>query len=204
MAKQKTPKKMARKLATASTKGTSKKPSKRPAAKPTKSPAKNTTIRAVATAQKPATKSAKRSLAKPTKSPAKNASVEAAATIGKQATEPTKNPAKNTTTEAAATTGKQATEEAAVAEHTWVVWQDGRGIWVGTLQEFKDSKRPETIVCDVINRGGHQGASALHRAIQLGEALRQSYASHMKYWLRYEDAAQKQRIQEWYDRLGER
>jgi hypothetical protein len=62
----------------------------------------------------------------------------------------------------------------------------------------------DTIVCDVIDRESHQGAAALHRAIQLGETLRQTYASHMKSWMHYDDAAQKQRIQEWYDRLGDR
>jgi hypothetical protein len=56
----------------------------------------------------------------------------------------------------------------------------------------------------VIDRGAHQVAAALHRAIQLGQTLRQIYADHMKSWLQYDDAAQKQRIQEWYDRLGEK
>ena len=46
-------------------------------------------------------------------------------------------------------------------------------------------------------------AAALHRAIQLAEMLRQAYASHMKSWLQYDDAAQKQRIQEWYERLSD-
>ena len=189
MAKKRTPKKTARKPATKSTKGTGKKPTRRPLAKPTKRPARKVT-------RKPAAKSAK--------SPATGKTVEVATTAGKPATEPTKSPVKDTTIEAAATTSSQATEEASRPEHTWVVWQDGRGIWAGTLHDFKHSKRPDTVVCDVIDRGSHLGAAALHRAIQLGETLRQTYASHMKSWLHYDDAAQRQRIQEWYDRLGDR
>jgi hypothetical protein len=75
------------------------------------------------------------------------------------------------------------------------------GVWVGTPQEFKYSKRPETIVCDVIGSGTRRDSGALHRAVQLGQALRQTYADYMKSWLQYNDAAQKQRIQEWQERL---
>jgi hypothetical protein len=199
MAKKRTPNKTARKPAAMPTKERGKKPAKRPPAKPAKGLAKGTTIGAVATG-KPSTKPATRSLPKPAHKPAKDTT----AATSKPAAEPANGPAKPTTIETAATTNKQATEEAAKPEHTWVVWQDGRGIWVGPLQVFKDSKRLDTIVCDVIDREGHQGAAALHRAIQLAETVRQSYASHMKYWLHYDDAAQKQRIQEWYDRLGDR
>lgn len=178
MAKKKTPNKTARKPATKSTKRTGEKS------------AKGTDKM-----------SAKRPLTKPTKSPAKNASVKAAGTTSKKTTEPTKSPAKNVTIEAATPISRQATEEAANPERTWVVWQDGMGIWVGTQQDFKHSKRPETIVCDVIDRGSHQASTALQRAIQLGLTLRQTYATYMKYWLQYDDAAQGQRIQEWYERL---
>ncbi len=164
-----------------STKRTGKKPTKRPLAKPRTGPAKQTTVKAAVTARKPAEKPAKLPLAKPAD-----------------------GPAKDTIIEVASTTGRQAAEEAARPEHTWVVWQDGRGIWVGTQQDFKHSKRPETIVCDVIDRGAQQASAALHRAIQLGQTLRQTYASYMKYWLQYNDAAQEQRIQDWYERLGDR
>ncbi len=180
MVKKRIPKKTARKPPAKSTKGSGKKSAKRALPKATKRP-----------------------LVKPAKSPAKDKTVEAAATAGKQAAKPAKSPAQNTTIETAATTGRQATEETAKPEHTWVVWQDGRGIWVGGLQEFKEAKRLDTIVCDVIDRGSHQGAAALHRAIQLGETLRQTYANYMKSWLHYDDAAQKQRIQEWYERLSD-
>jgi hypothetical protein len=108
---------------------------------------------------------------------------------------------KDTAIEAAGLTGGQAAEETVNPEHAWVVWQDGRGIWLGTLQNFKNSKRPDAIVCDVIDRGAHQASAARQRAIQLAETLRQSYANHMRYWLQYDDAAQKQRIQEWYEHL---
>ena len=171
----------------------------KPAAEPTKSLAKGATISAL-TSGKPSTKPAKPPLSKPVNSPAKDTT----AATSKPAAEPTKSPVKTATIETAATTSRPPTEELAKPEHTWVVWQDGRGIWVGNLQDFKDAKRPETIVCDVIDRGSLQGAAALHRAIQLGESLRQTYASHMKSWLQYDDVAQRQRIQEWYDRLGDR
>jgi hypothetical protein len=182
-------KRTARKPTTKPTKGTGKKPAKRPLAKPTK---------------RPLAKPTKRPLAKPTKSSVTDTAIEATARTSKQSTEPTKSPAKNTTIEAAATTSKQATQEPAKPENTWVVWQDGRGIWVGTRQEFKDSKRLDTIVCDVIASGTQQASVALHRAIQLAETVRQTYANYMKYWLQYDDAAQKQRIQEWYERLSDR
>ena len=194
MAKKKTPSKTARKPATKSTKRTSEKPAKRPPAKPAKQPLAKP-------AEQPLAKPAKPPLAKPTKSPAKNATVEAAATISKQATEPIKSLVKNPPIEVAVATAEQATEEAVNPERTWVVWQDGKGIWVGTQQDFKLSKRPETIVCDVIDRGAHQASAALQRAIQLGQTLRQTYANYMKSWLQYDDSAQKQRIQEWYERL---
>ncbi|MEI8373607.1 MAG: hypothetical protein WCJ35_12340 [Planctomycetota bacterium] len=167
-------------------KKTPKKPARKSATKPTKGTGKKPT---------------KRPLAKLTKSLAKNATVRAAAPISKKATKPTEIPVKNATIEAAAPANRQVTEEAANPEHTWVVWQDGMGIWIGTQQDFKHSKRPETIVCDVIDRGFHQASTALQRAIQLGQALRQTYANHMKPWLQYDDAAQRQRIQEWYERL---
>ena len=138
------------------------------------------------TARKPAIKSTKGGGKKPTKRPLPK---------------PTKSPTKNVTIEAATPISRQATEEAANPERTWVVWQDGKGIWVGTQQDFKLSKRPETIVCDVIDRGAHQASAALQRAIQLGQTLRQTYANYMKSWLQYDDSAQKQRIQEWYERL---
>ena len=199
MAKKRTLKNTAPKTATKTTKGAGKKPAKRPLAKPKKCLAKSTTIRAAAIRQ-PAAEPTKRPLTKPTKSPVKDMT-EAAATTSKQATEPPKNPPKNPPIEVTATISGEATEEAKNPERTWVVWQDGRGIWVGTQQDFKHSKRPETIVCDVIDRGSHQASTALQQAIQLGETLRQAFGSHMKYWLQYDDAAQKQRIQEWYERL---
>ena len=39
--------------------------------------------------------------------------------------------------------------------------------------------------------------------MQLGQTLRQTYASYMKYWLQYDDAAQEQRIQKWQERLND-
>ncbi len=199
MAKKRTPKKTVKKPAAKPTKGTGK-PAKRssaepPLARPVKSPAKDKTVEAAITARKP--------VAKSTQIPAKDKTVEAAITARKPVAKPTQIPTKNTTIETVATISVQATEEAK-PEHIWVVWQDGRGIWVGTSQEFKHSKRPETIVCDVIDRGAHQGAAALHRAIQLGQTLRRAYADHMKSWLQYDDVAQRQRIQDWYERLGEK
>jgi len=85
-------------------------------------------------------------------------------------------------------------------ERTWVVWQDGRGIWAGTLEEFKRSKRPETIVCDVLNNGSRRDFDALQRAIYLGRVLRETYANCMKPWLQYDDKAQSQRMKEWEQR----
>ncbi len=194
MAKKKTPNTTASKPAAKSTKGTGKKPAKTALPKPAKSPA----IKAAAI------RPARRPLAKPAKSPTKDTTVEVLTTASKQLAKPAKSPTTNTTIETAATTSGQIAEEVAKPEHAWVVWQDGRGIWVGTRQEFKNSKRPETIVCDVIDRGAHQVAAALHRAIQLAETLRQTYSNHMKSWLQYDDAAQRQRIQDWYERVGEK
>jgi len=146
------------------------------------------------TARKPATKLTKATGKKPTKRPD-------AKPIARRLTEPTKSPAKNTTVETATTTSKHATQEGAKPKRTWIVWQDGTGVWVGTPQEFRYFKRPETIVCDVIDFGTHRDSDALHRAIQLGQVFRQSYANCMKPWLQYKDAEQKQRIQEWQERL---
>ena len=231
MAKKKTPQKTAKKQVAKATKGTGKKPAKRPLAKPakrslirsiqrpltkpakrsplklpprplakpTKSPAKDTTIKAATTGRQ-AAEPAKSPVKSPAKSPVQDAKIEAAAT-SRPAAEPTPSPAQATTIEAPATMSRPVTEEVVRPEHIWVVWQDGRGIWVGTQPDFKLAKRPETIVCDVIDRGTHPAAAALHRAIQLGETLRQTYANYMKSWLQYDDAAQKQRIQEWYERL---
>ena len=199
MAKKRAPKKPARKLAALPTKERAKKPAGRPPAKPVKAPAKVATAR-VATIGKPSAKPAKRPLSKSAGSAAKTISAQ----NNKPAAEPTKSPVQATTVESAATASSQPSEELAKPEHIWVVWQDGRGIWVGTQQDYKGSKRPETIICDVIKRGGFQNAAALHRAIQLGEMLRQTYATHMKSWLQYDDAAQRQRIQEWYDQLGDK
>jgi len=187
-------KRTARKPVTTSTKGAGKTPAKRSLVKPTKGTGKKPTKRPVA-------KPTKRPSTKPTRSPAKRASIGASATISKQATVPTKSPAKNSSVEVAATTAKQVTEEAAKPDNPWVVWQDGRGIWVGTRQEFIHSKRLDTIVCDVIDRGTHQDSDALHRAIQLGKTLRQSYANYVKSWLQYNDAEQQHRIDEWHGRL---
>ena len=189
MAKKKTPKKAAGKPAAQSTKGTGKMPAKRPLVKPAKRPAVKSTKR-------PLAKSAKRPAAKPAKRPATDTTIEAA--------ESTKGAARNLLMiEAAAMASQKATQEAAKPEHTWVVWQDGRGIWVGTLEDFKLSKRVDSIVCDVIDSGPHQDSVALQRAVQVGQTLRQSYANYLRYWLQYNDAAQKQRIEGWQDRLRE-
>ena len=156
--------------------------------------AKKRTARTLATKSTKGTgkKPAKPSVAKPTKrsvvKPAKRA-------VAKQ----TKSPTKNTTIEAVAS---QATEEATKPENAWVVWQDGRRIWVAySYRNSRSAKRPDTIVCDVIDRGIHQLSVALQRAIQLGQTLRQSYASYMKHWLQYDDAAQEQRIRKWQERM---
>ena len=51
---------------------------------------------------------------------------------------------------------------------------------------------------------GRQIVEHLHRAVQLGQVLRQTYANCMKPWLQYDDVAQAQRIQEWKKRLLDR
>jgi len=146
------------------------------------------------TARKPATKPTKGAGEKPTKRPPVKPTK-------RKLTKPTKSPAKNTTIETAAKPRKPVTEQAVTLEHTWVVWQDGTGVWVGTPQEFRHLKRPEAIVCDVIDSGTHRDSDALHRAVQLGQVCRQSYANCMKPWLQYNDTAQMQRIQVWQERL---
>jgi hypothetical protein len=131
--------------------------------------------------KKPATKtSGKKTRKKPTMTSAKVA--------------PKKKPVKATRT-------PDEPREAVRTECTWVIWQDGRGIWVGTPEEFRQSKRPETIVCDVLNNGSHRDFDALQRAIHLGRVLRQTYANCVKPWLQYDDFAQEQRIREWGERL---
>ena len=85
-------------------------------------------------------------------------------------------------------------------EVTWVVWQDARGIWAGTLEEYKQSKRPETIVCDVFNTGIHRDYDARQRAIHLARLVRQTYSDCVKPWLQYDDFAQAQRVKEWEER----
>jgi hypothetical protein len=120
--------------------------------------------------------------------------------VRKPARKPTKVAPKKGTVKVAEKTDEP--KEVAQTERTCVVWQDGRGIWVGTPEEFKQSKRPETIVCDVLNTGSHRDSDALQRAIQLGRVLRQTYANCVKPWLQYDDFAQEQRVREWEERLG--
>lgn len=83
------------------------------------------------------------------------------------------------------------------AEPVWVVWQDGSGVWLGTLDEFKLAKRPETVVCDVVNTGDRRDFNARQRALHFARLLRKLYADSMKPWLYYDDAAQAHRMQEW-------
>ena len=56
--------------------------------------------------------------------------------------------------------------------------------------------------CDY--EGAYRDFRALHRAVQLGQVLRQTYANCMRPWLQYDDAAQKQHIKEWEERLRDR
>jgi hypothetical protein len=92
-------------------------------------------------------------------------------------------------------------QEAVKTERTWVVWHDGRGVWLGSPEEFRQSKRPETIICDVIDHGSQRDFDALRRAVHVGHVLRETYANCLKPWLQYNDAAQEQRIKEWEQRL---
>jgi hypothetical protein len=115
---------------------------------------------------------------------------------------PTKRPSRRAPTKAAEKVSEQTTQEEAVQrERTWVVWQDGGGIWLGTPEEFRQSKRPETIVCDVLDSGSRRDFHALQRAAQLGRVLRQTYANCVRPWLQYDDTAQEQRIRDWDERF---
>lgn len=173
--------------AKSSAKPSIKKAPKKPAAKPAKVAPKKVTVttpRETAEPKKAAVTTAKVA-AEPKKAPV---------TSAKEASEPKK---------ATVTAAPQAAEaaEPVQPERTWVVWQDGRGIWVGTPEEFKQSKRPDTIVCDVLDNGVHRDFSALQRAIHLGQVLRQTYANCVKPWLQYDDLAQQQRMKEWEERM---
>jgi hypothetical protein len=93
-------------------------------------------------------------------------------------------------------------EEVAKPEVTWVVWEDGRGIWLGTVEDYKRSKRPETTVCDVFNSGADRDFRALDRAVQLGHTKRRDYATAVRPWLQYDDSSQQNRVREWEQRLA--
>jgi hypothetical protein len=130
-------------------------------------------------------KATKRASAKPTKKVTKRA-----------ATEPTKKVTKTAATEPA----KQAAKPAAKPELIWVVWQDATGVWLGTREDFHRLKRPEAIVCDVLDAADQRELDALHRAVQIGQVLRQKFADLVRPWLQYDDAAQEQRIKKWEER----
>jgi hypothetical protein len=98
------------------------------------------------------------------------------------------------------------------AAPTWVVWQDARGVWVGTKHEFERSKMQETVVSDVFDVGDNRELDALRRAVQMGMVMRQSYATCVQQygrrnlkggWLEYDGAAQGERIKQWEDRVRE-
>jgi hypothetical protein len=94
-----------------------------------------------------------------------------------------------------------ASEQVARPARTWVVWQDGRGVWIGSVEEYKQSKRPETIVCDIIDSGNDRDYHAFQRAVQVAQVLRQTYANCVKPWLHYDDRVQELRIKQWQERL---
>jgi hypothetical protein len=184
-------------------------PGKAPPKPPRLPPAKPTAKAAARTAEKSAAKPAEKSVAKPSakarpkpaKAPLEKPAAKppAEAPVPPPPSEPVKAPVEQPAAELPS--NHHAAAEAAIAEPTWVVWQDGRGVWVGTVDEYKRSKRPETIVCDVFDRGSRRDLAALHRAVQLGQMLRQSYINAMRPWLKYDDVAQGQRIRHWDERL---
>ena len=133
-------------------------------------------------------KAAKKPAAKPTRRPAKKVIAKAAKKVAKKA--------------AAKAAGSKGPPETVVkVERTWVVWQDGTGVRLGTPDDFRQSKRPETIVCDVLDSGSHRDVSALQRAVQVAQVLRQTYANCMRPWWQYDDGAQEQRIKDWEEQL---
>jgi hypothetical protein len=132
------------------------------------------------------------------------------ATKKRAAKKTTKKAPRKPTKQTARKTPTRAAEEAAQAARTWMVWQDATGIWVGIAGEFKRSKWRDTIVCDVFDGGNWRERNALRLAVQLAQALRQTYADCVQrqgqqdstgQWLQYDDAAQEQRVKEWEERL---
>jgi hypothetical protein len=124
----------------------------------------------------------------------------------KAAKRATAKPTKKKTKRATKKTAKQAVEP----ELTWIVWEDAGGIWLGSKEEFRRFKGPDTILCDVLDTGTHREFDALHRAVQLGQGLRQTYANCVRqhgqenlkgHWLQFDDAAQERRIREWEEQL---
>jgi hypothetical protein len=104
----------------------------------------------------------------------------------------------------------KAAMDEAKPEASWIVWQDTRGVWVGTKQEFEQSRRQETVISDAFGAGDNPEADALYRAVQMGGVMQQTYAACvLQYgqgnlkgtWLHYDDAAQGNRIGEWGERL---
>ena len=95
-------------------------------------------------------------------------------------------------------------------EVSWVIWQDTKGVWVGTKREFEQSKRRETVISDAFGAGDNPETDALYRAVQMGGVMRQTYATCVRQygqgnlkgaWLQYDDAAQGKRIGQWEQRL---
>lgn len=127
--------------------------------------------------------------------------------VKKPAPKPTKGPAKKVVAKvakkaASKVPGSKSPPEAVVkVERTWVVWQDGTGVHLGTPEDFRQSKRPETIVCDVLDSGSHRDVSALQRAVQVAQVLRQTYANCMRPWWQYDDGVQEQRVKDWEEQL---
>lgn len=184
---------MGKKKRLTTTKGRTK-VAKRPAKKPPKKVPKSATHGA-----------AKQSTTKTLRKPTKKSTTKV---TRKPAKKPTQRPTKRATTKR--TPKQRIGKETIQAEATWVVWEDVRGIWLGLPYEFQQSKRLDTIICDVLDTGSHREFGALHRAVQLGQVLRQTYANCVRQygrekltgnWLQFDDAGQEQRIREWEKRL---
>jgi hypothetical protein len=121
-------------------------------------------------------------------------------TTRKTAKKATRKPPTKPTKKVTKTAASKIVEQAATPELTWVVWQDATGVWLGTREDFHRLKRPEAIVCDVLDTANQRELDALHRAVQIGQMLRQRYANLVRPWLQYDDAAQDQRIKKWEER----